>query len=152
MFDLTEYNVIHLGVALAMTVFFFYVLGDFIYRFIHVPASIAEHPTLFQRLLSAGQGSITFWWGRFIASIGASLGIVAALADLLNDQTISDGIRTYLTPYPGYVALFVIVVGVVTYVARSRTMVKPEVDTIKLKEDFLDQENSERPQGRGKSR
>lgn len=54
---------------------------------------------------AAGRGSLTFWWGM---ATGAVLGAVAGLAEYVNEQSIAEGIRQYLSRHPEWVAVLLL--------------------------------------------
>ncbi len=60
--------------------------------------------------------SVTILWARLVALAGA---LMAAGLNLLDDQTIRDAIQTALQPQ--YIPYYVIVMGLITELARRRT-------------------------------
>ncbi len=74
-----------------------------------------------QRLLSAGQGSLTIFVNRFIAIITAIAGALASfVTDYLNDPTLAGYIKAMLQPE--YVAGFLVVCTMLSIWARKRTL------------------------------
>lgn len=88
--------------------------------FLFWKAYLSATGTTWQRILAAAQGSATIAWARFSAFVGMAATALASLADWLNAPGVSDGIKEVLQPQ--YVALFIIVSGILTELARRRTL------------------------------
>ena len=75
---------------------------------------------LWDRLLAAGRGSATKLWAKFVAVVGAAVGVLASSADFFGSPAVADAIRAYVTPE--YVAAAFLVVSLITELARNRTL------------------------------
>lgn len=76
--------------------------------------------TGWRRWLNAAQGSATILWAKFCIFVGALAGLLSQAADYLGDPSLSQAIQTQLKPQ--YVAIFIILVSVVSIWARKRTL------------------------------
>ncbi len=74
-----------------------------------------------QRLLSAGQGSLTILVNRFVAIVTAITGVLASfVTDYLNDPKLAGEIQAFLKPE--YVAGFLVICTLLSIWARKRTL------------------------------
>jgi hypothetical protein len=60
--------------------------------------------------------SLTILWARIVAAIGL---LLVAVQSLLQDQNVTDAIQSALQPK--YIPYYVIVIGLITEIARRRT-------------------------------
>jgi hypothetical protein len=100
---------------------FIYVAVDFVRRY-H-----AATGTVWQRLLATSRQSATILWQRFTIALAAFADALIWFADLLNAPGVADAIRSVLQPQ--YVAVFVVVLAIVSELARRRTL--PVADATK---------------------
>lgn len=103
---------------LIVTASFIAAAGYFVYV---MWTSYKEQPegSLWDKLLAAGSDSATKLWARFLALIGAMLGLVTSAADYLGDPQLSSVVQQYFKP--DYVAYAMIGIAIVTIIARNRT-------------------------------
>lgn len=73
-----------------------------------------------QRLLAAGKTTATILWSRFTILVTALSNSLVWLAGLLGAPGVEDAIKAALQPV--YVAGFVVVIAIITELARRRTL------------------------------
>lgn len=85
----------------------------------------AQKGTLVERLLAAGKGSATKLWARFVALASAGIGAFIGMADQLHNPHVAEVIHL-IQKHVGarWVALSIVVIMVMTEVARNRTLEK----------------------------
>jgi threonine/homoserine/homoserine lactone efflux protein len=77
--------------------------------------------TPFQRVIAAGQGSLTIFWQTVVMLAGALVaGITWISQNLLSDPTLTTAIQQYLTPQT--VGAVMIGICVLTVLTRKRTL------------------------------
>jgi hypothetical protein len=76
--------------------------------------------TNWQRLSAAFKGSATILWARVVALAGAGAGVIGGTADWFGAPGIKDAIQGFLKPE--YVPFYILLIAVVTELARRRTI------------------------------
>jgi hypothetical protein len=76
--------------------------------------------TPWQRMVAAGQESVTILWSKVLMLLGALSGLIVKAADYLGDTGLSTQLQALLKPE--YVGAFVVLVAVITIYARKRTL------------------------------
>lgn len=75
-------------------------------------------------VLTAFNSSATILWTHLVAFVGSLGGALMFAAPLLGDPNISDAIKGVLKPE--YIPFYVLVVSIVTVIARNRTLGKDQ--------------------------
>jgi hypothetical protein len=78
---------------------------------------------MWEKLKAAFRHSVTILWARLVALAGL---LLASGQSLIGDPNINDAIHAVLKP--DYIPYYVIAIGVITEVCRTRTAGKPAGD------------------------
>jgi len=108
-------NILHLVLMMTLILVAMFVIGSFVRGWVATTAV-----NKWEHALGAAWGSATILWARFVALLAALIGMSADFATMVNAPGIADNIRTLINP--SQMAIVMLVVAVISEIARRRTL------------------------------